>query len=212
MGKCWGITKKLRFCKNDAGEKILCLTHESQPKYFLLMVVIIPILISYITGLIPNPWKSPHDQNIDKKLDEIITLNKSLSDAQKKSILQIAERAEEKNLAKLKEKYELGYAILYVDGNDWYYISRDMKEKLDWFSTKIYSVSEDLVVVQVPSFITANNIRVTNFKVGIPRRVGSVVIAAKIDTIEIRIECLEIDANSTTMVVGITQKQQSNVL
>ena len=176
------------------------------------MVVIIPILISYITGLIPNPWKSPHDQNIDKKLDEIITLNKSLSDAQKKSILQIAERAEEKNLAKLKEKYELGYAILYVDGNDWYYISRDMKEKLDWFSTKIYSVSEDLVVVQVPSFITANNIRVTNFKVGIPRRVGSVVIAAKIDTIEIRIECLEIDANSTTMVVGITQKQQSNVL
>jgi hypothetical protein len=55
MGKCWGITKKLRFCRNETGEKFLCHRHAAQPKY-LLIIAVTGILFSYIGTLIPNPW------------------------------------------------------------------------------------------------------------------------------------------------------------
>jgi len=57
MGKCWGITMKLRFCGINAGEKRLCHKHAAQPKY-LMMIAITGILFSYIAGLIPKPWEN----------------------------------------------------------------------------------------------------------------------------------------------------------
>lgn len=54
MARCWGITKKLHFCDNNAGNKRLCLVHEAQPKYFLA-VAFTGILFSYLAGLIPVP-------------------------------------------------------------------------------------------------------------------------------------------------------------
>ena len=56
MGKCWGITKKLRFCKCSAGYKWFCSKHTAQPKYFVC-VALTGIAFSYFAGLIPKPWK-----------------------------------------------------------------------------------------------------------------------------------------------------------
>jgi len=57
MGKCWDITKQLRFCRNSAGEGWFCDTHAAQPKYFLV-TALGAIVFSYVAGLIPNPWES----------------------------------------------------------------------------------------------------------------------------------------------------------
>ena len=56
MSRCWGITKELRFCRREAGEKLFCRRHKAQPKYFLA-VALTAILFSYIAGLIPVPLK-----------------------------------------------------------------------------------------------------------------------------------------------------------
>ncbi len=56
MGKCWGITKKLRFCRSNAGENWFCHKHTVQPRYFLI-VALTGIAFSYFAGLIPKPWK-----------------------------------------------------------------------------------------------------------------------------------------------------------
>ena len=56
MGKCRGVTKKLRFCKRNAGEKWFCSKHAAQPRYFLI-VALTGVAFSYFAGLIPKPWK-----------------------------------------------------------------------------------------------------------------------------------------------------------
>ena len=55
MGKCWGITKKLRRCRSNACENWLCQNHAAQPKYFVA-VAAMTIALSYLAGLIPNPF------------------------------------------------------------------------------------------------------------------------------------------------------------
>lgn len=56
MDTCWGITKKIRFCKKPTGGKWLCDKHRAQPKY-LLFLAATSIFFSYISGLLPAPWK-----------------------------------------------------------------------------------------------------------------------------------------------------------
>lgn len=65
MGKCWGITKKLRFCRCNAGERWLCRKHEAQPRYFAI-VALISMALSYSAGLIPKPWKDEVDAIPDR--------------------------------------------------------------------------------------------------------------------------------------------------
>jgi len=57
MGQCWGITKKFRRCRIDAGEKLFCHNHSTQMKRFLVMALV-TIFLSYIATIIPNPWEN----------------------------------------------------------------------------------------------------------------------------------------------------------
>lgn len=60
MKTCWGITKRIKFCKKPTGGKLLCDQHKSQPKYFVI-IAIAGVLFSYVAGIIPKlplPWEN----------------------------------------------------------------------------------------------------------------------------------------------------------
>jgi hypothetical protein len=70
MGRCWGITKKLSRCNNNAGSKRLCSIHKAQPRYFAIsggMVIILGIIASYVAGLIPAPWTASNETPLKTK-------------------------------------------------------------------------------------------------------------------------------------------------
>ena len=54
MRTCWGITRKIKFCRIPTGGKWLCLRHRTEPIYFLILAIT-GICFSYISGLLPKP-------------------------------------------------------------------------------------------------------------------------------------------------------------
>ena len=54
MRSCFGITKKIKFCKKPTGGKLLCAQHKSQPIYFII-IALTGVLFSYIPGILPKP-------------------------------------------------------------------------------------------------------------------------------------------------------------
>lgn len=81
MGKCWGITKRVRFCRINAGEKWLCQKHAAQPRYFLV-VALTGIFFSCIAGLMLNAWenkdKQLKDEEAEARLEFFIERSKPL--------------------------------------------------------------------------------------------------------------------------------------
>lgn len=57
MGRCWGITRKRKRCKNNAVRRWFCDKHAVQPICFLVLVLA-PIFYSYIAGHIPKLWEN----------------------------------------------------------------------------------------------------------------------------------------------------------
>ena len=54
MRSCFGITKKIKFCKKPTGGKLLCAQHQPQPIYFII-IALTGVLFSYISGILPKP-------------------------------------------------------------------------------------------------------------------------------------------------------------
>ena len=145
--------------------------------------------------------------DLRNSVDRLITAVEKISPEKKRSIILKSENAEHKQLERLKRNYELGYAILYMDGRDWYYIPRNMKRKLDWMSTKITSVSEDTIEIQLPSFVDSGLNRWINPGIGLSRKAGATSVAFQYPDVSIVAECLEASGDSTVAVVGITQRK-----
>ena len=66
-----------------------------------------------------------------------------------------------------------GYALLYVDKENWYYVPRNMEVRIDWFSTELISLSKDQVVIHLPDFIDKNNNRFMGNIAAIPLKSGT---------------------------------------
>ena len=139
---------------------------------------------------------------IDRKLDRIITQNQGISKAQKKDIIRSVERAERGHLDNLKNKYDLGYALLYVDKESWYYVPRNVKLSVNWFSTKIISQSKSEITILLPDFIDKNQNRFIGNKVVLPRVAGVSVSPFLIGSIKVVTECLDTSGEGVTIVVG----------
>lgn len=139
---------------------------------------------------------------IDSKLDKIITQNQSISETQKQAILQTLKKAERGQLNNLKKKYDLGYALLYIDKESWYYVPRNVELNVNWFSTKIISQSKRQITILLPDFIDKRQNRFIGNTVSIPRVAGTSISPFLIGSIKLVTECLENSDKGVTIVVG----------
>lgn len=139
---------------------------------------------------------------IHSKLDKIITQNQTISEAQKQEIIKSVECVEKGYLENLKTKYDLGYALLYVDKENWYYVPRNMEVRIDWFSTKLISLSKDQVVIHLPNFIDKNNNHFMGNIAAIPLKSGTSFSPISIGNVRLSTECLDTTDNGATIVIG----------
>ena len=201
----WGIAVMLLwFCIHGTKWPNPKLSEFTQNKYhigigYLLIFVVFGIISLYVRG---------QQKPTQVQLDQIISSQQEISDDLKKLINQEIEDSEQNHLVKLKEKYELGYALLYIDeAKDWYYIPRNMKRKLDWYSTKVESITEDEIVIQMPAFVLEPGNTILNSYVELDRRVGASTVFLRLPDLSIEVEVLEVSDASTIAVVGITQRK-----
>jgi hypothetical protein len=145
---------------------------------------------------------------VDKKLDQIITQNQSISKSQKEDIIRSIERAERGHLNDLKNKYNLGYALLYVDKESWYYVPRNVELSVNWFSTKIISQSKSQITIFLPDFVDKNQNRFTGNKVGLARVAGASVSPFLTGSIKVATECIDNSDEGVTIVIGFQSIKQ----
>jgi len=139
---------------------------------------------------------------IDSKLDKIITQNQLISKTQKQEIIRKVKKAEKGQLKNLKNKYNLGYALLYIDKESWYFIPRNIELNINWFSTKIISQSKGQITILLPDFIDKRQNRFIGNTVSIQRVVGSSISPFLIGNIKVVTECLDTTNEGATIVVG----------
>ncbi|MBW8003522.1 MAG: hypothetical protein FVQ80_16160 [Planctomycetes bacterium] len=165
---------------------------------------------SHFGGIVAQEKQQKQDtqlSHIQNQLDKIITSEVETTTAEKTNILQSAENAETKYENQLKARYELGYALLYVDGTKWYYIPREMKYKIDWLTTKIISTSDTAVYFQTPTIVDSRvNIVISGNTVSFPRKEGTTRTIIKSGSLRMVVECLEASGDTTIMAVGITEQ------
>ncbi|CAG0946080.1 hypothetical protein ANRL1_02743 [Anaerolineae bacterium] len=161
--------------------------------------------VYHFKRLIENGDKNRQEyrlSEIDSKLDEIITQNQLISETQKQEIIRTLKQAEKGQLENLKNKYSLGYALLYIDKESWYFIPRNIELNVNWFSTKIISQSKGQITILLPDFNDKRQNRFIGNTVSIPRVVGSSISPFLIGTIKVVTECLDTTDEGTTIVVG----------
>ena len=111
--------------------------------------------VYHFKRLIENGDKNRQEYRLSEivsKLDEIITQNQLISETQKQEIIRTLKQAEKGQLENLKNKYSLGYALLYIDKESWYFIPRNIELNVNWFSTKIISQSKGQITILLPDF------------------------------------------------------------
>lgn len=105
----------------------------------------------------------------------------------------------------LKSKFNLGYALLYVDKENWYYVPRNIKLNVDWFSTKVISISEQQIKIALPDFTDLNNNQLRSNTLTINRIPGTSVSPFVINSIAVVAEYLSTKNNGSTIVVGFQE-------
>jgi len=139
---------------------------------------------------------------IDKKLDQIIIGKKDVSVAKKHDVLNSVERSEKEYLTELRSKYDLGYALLYAEKENWYFIPRKVDLIVDWLSAKIIALTKDQVTIALPDFSDTNHNRFYGNTVTLSRRPGASVRPFLVGSIEVVVECLSTTEDSVTIVIG----------
>ncbi len=138
------------------------------------------------------------------KLDDFFT-QRDLDKSQKEQIIILVERAEKPQRERLKERYELGYALIHADGTELScYTPHETKQTIDWPATKVGSVSKDTVTVQLPGEIRFGNQVFIDCRVTVGRRTGAVGRLVEGSSAMI-VECLEASDQTIIMVVGLTE-------
>ena len=110
----------------------------------------------------------------------------------------------------MQEEYELGYALLHADGTEFsYYIPPRMKNKLNWSSAKV-SIDEerDEILIQPPNVVSQNATIAGNMR-GMAREAGKKQVFYSSSNIKIVFECLEANEQTTIIVIGLTEKKDS---
>lgn len=149
---------------------------------------------------------------LNEKLEKFIS-KRDLTDQQKEQIISESEKAQEPHSERLKRQYELGYALLHVDGTQWsYYLPQMMKEHVDWSSTEIIPVpknpvgltDKDTIGIRMPNF---SRYPINELNAFIERKVGAKT-TSYFGPIEAVCECLKTDEGYTVIVVGLTYNPQ----
>jgi hypothetical protein len=176
---------------------------------FCQVVLLIGAILAAVGGYGAYHYKSALDRierderkRMDHKLDLLISQNNPLPSAKREEVIRLTESAESSWLTELKSEFDLGYALLHVDKEGWYYVPRNLSVRVDWFSTQIRAFSRDLIVIQIPSFRDAHENVFFGNAVVMDRRPGAMVRFMAFMGVEVIVECLETSGMATTMVIG----------
>lgn len=136
------------------------------------------------------------------KMYEIITQNKSIPKAKEDDIIRSTKQVEKDIGKDLKNKYDLGYALLYVDKESWYYVPINVELSVNWFSTKIIALSKDQITILLPDFIDKNQNRFTSNTVTLPLVPGASISPFRIGSISLVAEFLDASEKGIAVVIG----------